>query len=428
MDGYYGTGFNIPHFAKLLNIKCYHLLTPAVMNSNFNNSQIMLTIDHYLKNVYVKNFKLDSLNIKDIDSLIKKMIPYHFDAIIPGTETGVALADLIAHKLGLNNCNDYHTSNNRLNKEKMQNALKEKGLNYIPFTQVLNLNELIKWKNKNKFEKIILKPSNASGSENLYLCSSELEIEKAYTEFKSYKTFFLKNGGEMLAEKFIEGDEYVVNTFSVSGLHTVSEIIWYHKIKKHNTIIYQDEVLIRKLDSQMNQLINYTFKCLDALDIKFGAAHNELIISKDKKIYLVESGARMMGNCPYLKSFQRAVGHNSFNWLFDSYLKKPNKCKWIKQPYQTKFNWIRIIFWSDYDGKVSKILAYKTLKQFQNIKEINFDLLKFNQMHLKYTKSLIDSPGSCTILDGNLNKLNSTYERVISYLQEPEKYLWELNK
>jgi hypothetical protein len=57
------------------------------------------------------------------------------------------------------------------------------------------------------------------------LCSSELEIEKAYTEFKSYKTFFLKNGGEMLAEKFIEGDEYVVNTFSVSGLHTVSEII-----------------------------------------------------------------------------------------------------------------------------------------------------------------------------------------------------------
>jgi hypothetical protein len=144
VDGYYGTGFNIPHFAKLLNIKCYHLLTPAVMNSNFNNSQIMLTIDHYLKNVYVKNFKLDSLNIKDIDSLIKKMIPYHFDAIIPGTETGVALADLIAHKLGLNNCNDYHTSNNRLNKEKMQNALKEKGLNYIPFTQVLNLNELIK--------------------------------------------------------------------------------------------------------------------------------------------------------------------------------------------------------------------------------------------------------------------------------------------
>jgi len=73
--------------------------------------------------------------------------------------------------------------------------------------------------------------------------------------------------------------------------------IWvYKKIKDAATksITYEYARLIESTGEVQDTLIKYVFQCLDALSIKFGPAHAEVIICADGPC-LVETGARLHG-------------------------------------------------------------------------------------------------------------------------------------
>jgi hypothetical protein len=94
----------------------------------------------------------------------------------------------------------------------------------------------------------------------------------------------------------LDGTEYLVDCVSYEGRHVVSSVWEYSQVRDPKTKgISKDYVqLIEANTPTVKTIIEYVFKVLTALDIKYGASHSEVIITEDGPC-LVETGARMHG-------------------------------------------------------------------------------------------------------------------------------------
>jgi biotin carboxylase len=99
----------------------------------------------------------------------------------------------------------------------------------------------------------------------------------------------------VLAQEFLEGDEYFVNTVSRGGKHHTVEICRYYKLRipgghiisDYNEPLAPDDPVAKELES-------YTHQVLDALEVHNAAGHTEVMLTPRGPV-LVESAARMGG-------------------------------------------------------------------------------------------------------------------------------------
>ena len=86
-------------------------------------------------------------------------------------------------------------------------------------------------------------------------------------------------------------------------------------------------MFIKNIDDKIQELIDYAYKVLDAVDIKFGPCHGEYKID-DKGPVLIETNCRPMGFST-TRSFQWELARNYIvDWALNSYL---DQDKFLKQ-------------------------------------------------------------------------------------------------
>ena len=71
-------------------------------------------------------------------------------------------------------------------------------------------------------------------------------------------------------------------------------------------------------EKKHGELFDYTKKCLDALGIRWGAAHNEIMVTKEGP-RLIETGARMLGG-PTVGFSRVATGSSQADKLVEAYI------------------------------------------------------------------------------------------------------------
>lgn len=139
---------------------------------------------------------------------------------------------------------------------------------------------------------IILKPSDRSGSRGITKIN---KLEELYAAFLYAKEESFEK--KVLIEEFIEGDEYSVEYISYKGEHiylaTTKKITTGapHFIEmghREPSGLSENEIL------KIKKIINHA---LDTLGIENGASHSEIKITPEGKIYIIEIGARMGGDC-----------------------------------------------------------------------------------------------------------------------------------
>lgn len=236
--------------------------------------------------------------IPDQENLVEVLRKFDPIAVLPGTEEGVPLAEALAHALTPQFANDSTKAPNRLHKALMQKALEEAG---VPSLKTLNTDseaEVESWIKSNGLlnSPLIIKPPISAGSDKVFHIPVGGDWKGPFNRVLTEPSQITgeKNETAVVQEQAV-GTEFAVGTVSANGKHYLAHLIKYNKTTANDRKTVYDYVeFVPFSDETHGEVFEYTKKALDALGIRWGAAHNEIMLTKDGP-RLIETGARMCG-------------------------------------------------------------------------------------------------------------------------------------
>lgn len=227
------------------------------------------------------------ISVLDKELILKKCEEIKIDGITTiATDMAVSTICYVAEKMNLIS-NTYNSSIISTNKSDMRKAF-EKGNCSIPkFIEVTNcINNLQGF----KFP-LIVKPIDRSGSRGVTKVHYESDLSEAINY--AINDSFSKKA---IVEEYIEGVEVSVETISWKGQHTILTIT--DKVttgSPHFVELAHHQPSNLHADIQEKIKIE-TIKCINALEINYGASHSEFKITPDGEVFVIEVGARMGGD------------------------------------------------------------------------------------------------------------------------------------
>jgi biotin carboxylase len=254
-----------------------------------------------------------------IADIIRKYDPI---AIIPGTEEGIALAERLSEILTPHLANDPKKSLHRSHKSFMQQALQDAGVPALKTLHTSSLAEAADWIQANGLgdSPLILKPATSSGSEMVFHIEAGTDWKKAFHHILNEPSVVSGNKNEtvVIQEQAI-GTEYAVGTMSAAGKHYLVHLIKYNKTSGGDRKTVYDHVEFVPYDKNiLGDLFEYTQKSLDALGVRWGATHTEIMLTKNGP-RLIESSARMIGG-PVVGFARAATGSSQADKLVEIYV------------------------------------------------------------------------------------------------------------
>jgi biotin carboxylase len=272
------------------------------IQSSFDLADFWLA--QYDESLFVKTVRHSTL-----EQTLLELQEFNVAAVLPGSEPGVLLAEDLQDSLKLPG-NGAATKAWRRDKHPMQERLREVGLRAIHQLYSDKVEDILEWQGRWGKWPIIIKPAMSGGADGVYWCHGPDDVRLAYDEQCGKMNVNGVVNAQLLAQEFLDGTEYIVDCVSHEGRHVVSAVWEYSQVRDSQTKgISKDYArLIEANTPTAKTIIEYVFKCLTALDIKYGASHSEVIITEDGPC-LVETGARMHGlKGPKMAEYGTGIG------------------------------------------------------------------------------------------------------------------------
>lgn len=138
---------------------------------------------------------------------------------------------------------------------------------------------------------VIVKPTDRSGSRGVTKVESRGDVQKAMERAK-IESF----NNKVIIEEFVSGKEVSVETISWKGKHyflaitdkVTTEEPYFVELEHHQPSQLSEEI--------QHKIKEEAIKALNALNLKYGAAHTEIKVTNEGTVYLIEVGARMGGD------------------------------------------------------------------------------------------------------------------------------------
>jgi biotin carboxylase len=242
-------------------------------------------------------------------------------AVIAGSEAGVRLADKLAATLTPMFGNAPELSLARRHKAAMQDALANAGLPVIRTLSTGSAAEVAVWLVDEGLRDaaLVVKPPESAGSDNVHHIPPGGDWRPAFDRILAMPTALLGERSEtVIVQEQVTGTEYAVDTVSARGQHALAHLIRYSKTSAGQRMTVFDHTEFIALDPEEHgALVTHAFRSLDALGIRWGAAHSEIVLTKGGP-RLIETGARMCGG-PVLGFARAATGSSQLERVIQAY-------------------------------------------------------------------------------------------------------------
>lgn len=366
-----------------------------------------------LDEYYYQNFNSEiysqSIIHKNMRETLNFIRDFNSEYVIPGTESGVSLADIINHELQLPYRNHIEMASSRRNKYDMVEAVRSAGLNAAKQIKVSNWQDALIWLRNGRFP-IVLKPLESAGSDGVFICHHEDEAYAAFQQILNKKNKLNLINKEILLQEFLEGIEYVVNLVFLKGASLVTEVVKYHKRKlESGNIVYDIDEIIDATDPAFQELVGYTQKVCASLGIENGPVHAEVMLTPNGP-FLVEIAARSDGILrPEVSDATTGLGQLAATVL--SITEPDSFLALTKKPfYQLKKFSFNVCLISPQSGifESSKIISLaKSLPSFVKIE------LYVPSGHKVYeTKDVFSQPGTIYLASADKSRLWADYQLI----------------
>ena len=220
------------------------------------------------------------------------------ELVLAGCETGVLLADELDAALGLAG-NGLALSPARRDKGLMAQAAERAGLAVPRQTRAADVEEILSWIGENGYP-VVIKPPHSLDSDGVALCSGEAEVRAACAALLGRTNQAGLINETVLVQERLEGDQYAVDTVSRDGRHLLAGVWRYSRPRTrpgapaYAAIGSDGKRMVPATDERSRRLFAFTRRLLDALGIRVGPAHCELMWVGDGPV-LIEIGARLHG-------------------------------------------------------------------------------------------------------------------------------------
>jgi len=252
---------------------------------------VPLSCEGITEKYFAEVTEVDTLD-DTIQALKQKAGAKRVVACMAGGEAGVDLADALSEKLQVRT--NGTAISNRRDKKIQQEIIRKHGLRSVRQAAGDKFEQVESFLKKEPYP-IVLKPVDSAGSDGVKLCH---DIEEAREHFELLMKSQLVNGGDcpaVVCQEFLRGKEYVVDQVSRDGVHKTT-MVWVYD-KRHangSAFVYFGMVPIDPESPEAKILIPYVRRVLDALGLKNGPSHGEVIMTANGPC-LVEMNCRAHG-------------------------------------------------------------------------------------------------------------------------------------
>lgn len=379
-----------------------HVLSTRDLLPMFQKSSTYDPKDYFASYVYNENLEHITDSLKGLK----------IHAVIPGIEPGVRLANLLGKKLKTFSANPTEKLMARIDKYQMKQAIAAADLKTTAFFKADNCDEILDWINSTTSYPVVLKPLASCATDGVFVCANEIETRQAFNRILNTVNFEGRRNSEVLAEAFLKGTEFIVNTVSCQKRHYVTDV-WECKKRLINGINqYDRELLLSSSSDVAKELSNYVLQVLNALNIEYGACHTEVMLTAEGPV-IIETGARVGGNINtvvhenVLTISQAQLNLYAFTRpdLFDAA---------TKEPYKHKAELLHVLLANKLEGIVSGIPLENTIK---SLSSFNFLSLSTKPGDLiEPTTTLFTKPGDVWLAHEKMSVIEQDYHTLVDEL------------
>jgi len=285
--------------------------------------------------------------------------------VIVGGETGVVLADELSEAFNLRT--NGTACRGRRNKSEQQKLVKAAGLRSTREASGTVLSDVRTFLQKEPMP-CIVKPTESCGSDGVKKCNT---VEEAEAHFDLLMRSQKKAGAQdcaVICQEFLAGKEYVVDHVSRDGKHKCV-MVWVYDKRPTNggEFVYYNMLPVESSDPVAQTLIAYTHGVIDALDIKHGPTHAEVMMTHDGTPCLVEMNCRAHGWDGAWAPLERAlVGYSQVEAACDCYF---NGDAFDALPdhfpaFMAGGQMVELV--SNFTGRIEALPGYETIKQLSS--------------------------------------------------------------
>ena len=380
-------------------------------------------VDASVRTDFVASINHDSSDpYKTIQQL--QALPFTLIGAISGSELGIEVTDFITEALGMPS-NGTELTNARRDKYQMGECVRRAGVRATKQARVQSWPEVQTFLADLRPQpfKVIIKPIRSSGSDHVYLCASETELQARFEEILGQKNQLGFVNDAVVVQEYLDGKEYVVDSVSRRGVHKIVALWEYDKRTFGGfNFVYFGMGSVSGLSEVGKALSAYTVQVLDALNIREGAGHGEVIITKDGPC-LVEIGARCHGcEGTFMPLSDRVWGYNQVGATVDATVSEddfnalPDVCG-----DEREFGF-KVDFVSNVAGTLERIDHMDDMRQLPSF--VQFDVMPKPGDTLFVTIDCFTACGSVTLA----HKERSVVEADHAKVREWEKSMFVVSK
>ncbi|MEU2943164.1 ATP-grasp domain-containing protein [Nocardiopsis alba] len=236
----------------------------------------------------------ENIVCSDEERLVELLRPYDPIAVVPGQESSVRVADRLSAALDVKS-NGTALSPARRDKYGMIETLRRAGVRCADQIKSDDPELLVKWARDRGAWPVVVKPVGSAASDGVFVCDDAEEVRTAVERNLGSRDIFGSTNTEVLVQSYLEGTEYIVDTVGADGHRHVAGVWRYEKRPlPSGQRVYDREILLAPDEAPVPELIAYVDEVLAALNIRWGPAHAEVIVT-DQGPVLVEIAARLNG-------------------------------------------------------------------------------------------------------------------------------------
>lgn len=257
---------------------------------------------------------------EDGPELLDLLRQHRPSAVLAGAESGVELADRLAAQLTPRYANEPALAAARRHKGRMQEALRQAGLPVIPTLTTACPEQVRDWLQAQDLvgRALVVKPAASAGSDNVHHIPAGGDWRGPFERILASRNTLRGEANEtVIVQERVVGTEFAVDTVSAAGDHVLAHLIRYGKRASEGLMLFDHTEFLAYDDKLHGEMLAYVCQVLDAVGIRWGAAHCEVMLTEQGP-RLIEVGARTCGG-PVLGFSRAATGSSQLERVVEAY-------------------------------------------------------------------------------------------------------------
>ncbi|MEU7188016.1 ATP-grasp domain-containing protein [Streptomyces sp. NPDC039022] len=408
----YSTGRFLPAALAGHGVKCVHVQSTPALPA------------HLLRTFPQGAFTECLVHDGDLEALLDAVRPAAPAFVLPGNESGVDLADTLARRLGLpGNAPDERRV--RRDKYDMAMAVRAHGLRAPDTLRTSRFDTALGWARVHGRWPLVVKPADSAGTDNVFFCADPVELCTSFGHILSSSNIQGNRNRTVVLQEHLTGTEYFANTVSADGRHHIAEIWRYHKRRgRSGAAIYDYEEPLTAHDPAAAALAPYLLGVLDALGVRWGPAHSEVMLTDEGPV-LIETGARLAGSIlPHVVSRCFGTNHVELTALAGSDPAAFAARTAVPAEPRTGLRYVSLI--SPFAGRLTSLDGFERLRELPSYADHHLGVRAGD--FLSPTVDSATSPGVCYLLHEDERQIETDYRRLRALELQETGGLYEVDR